>query len=757
MELDKDFNAKISGYLEKKGKMKVMSSYKKYWFVLEDRLLLYYRSKDEYESLYPYKGYINLGPPCSVKPCSSQSGAVFQLETRRSTITLRASDRDDQNRWMKALMSSLKPNVPSPAKLNHFRYSMDEITKPEVTVPQDVDVLKITENIPSPPETPNEYIIKKIQKMGAKSYTNSNNSINNDYQTYESTPKRHSFADNSQSFQLKFAQEKKSGSTGKLHLNSSVSHAAKSYFSRGSFKSLSMEKLPSIIIENDQYQPVNVQPGVNHKEFFITNDIYATNPLNYSEITFKSSENIYHEPKIDHNDNEMKTIYTSIQDTTVDPDIEDNQKKNKKKKKEKPLKPNKEKLTLIDRVFKLKIKKIKKDEDQQEENVYEEIPVPALSPTDQNTIQILHEVQHILEKKKEALKGKLSSGSDKMEINDIYETFDAIHTEPKEEYPEVPPKSQKQITLSPYHDVPKNNLPINKMILPPKRREMVSQKSVDEILEDLDKEQIVEQSTPRGKVKKLVKQFSTNTLPPTLEEVVMRHKRRSEVIPNRYSDELSILLEQLAQVTTAPLLQPGTTNSLISPNLTDDELLRLLPIRKRRFSEPDYDVPRPHRSLINIPRQDTESPIKATRFFGEVLSFERKDDNFSSPRYSSITPDSLESELNIKTHTHQPLKAVLSLDEDPSYSSHTYHQNQKNTHQLKKQRSLDIEQEMFVNSNRTFFDYNREYVVNNDVYAQPKKKNHLSINYKNLAVNDSEKVDFFVDSLEMNLESKTQF
>lgn len=65
----------------------MVSSWKKYWFVLEGRLLLYYRSKDEYAALSPYKGAINLGPPASVKSYPSTT-CVFQIETRSTTITL---------------------------------------------------------------------------------------------------------------------------------------------------------------------------------------------------------------------------------------------------------------------------------------------------------------------------------------------------------------------------------------------------------------------------------------------------------------------------------------------------------------------------------------------------------------------------------------------------------------------------------------------------------------------------------------------
>jgi hypothetical protein len=93
---------KMSGYLHLKNKkvkserrfrelkdvfQRMMSNWKNYWFVLEDRLLLFYRSKDEYQAISPCKGSINLGPPCAVKSLPSVANA-FQVVTRTVTYTL---------------------------------------------------------------------------------------------------------------------------------------------------------------------------------------------------------------------------------------------------------------------------------------------------------------------------------------------------------------------------------------------------------------------------------------------------------------------------------------------------------------------------------------------------------------------------------------------------------------------------------------------------------------------------------------------
>ncbi|KAJ8931680.1 hypothetical protein NQ314_015396 [Rhamnusium bicolor] len=53
----------------------------------------------------------------------------------------------------------------------------------------------------------------------------------------------------------------------------------------------------------------------------------------------------------------------------------------------------------------------------------------------------------------------------------------------------------------------------------------------------------------------------------------------------------------------------------------NEELIKLLPVRHRRYSEPDYDIPRPHKSLTNLPRKEnpSENVIGSTRFFGPIL------------------------------------------------------------------------------------------------------------------------------------------
>ncbi|XP_049817218.1 uncharacterized protein LOC109602920 isoform X2 [Aethina tumida] len=818
MDADITVKAKLSGYLEKKGKMKMMSTFKKYWFVLEDRLLLYYRSKDEYDSLSPFKGSINLGPPCIVKPLTSQNG-VFQIETRRSTVTLRAENREDQNRWMLAIMSTLNQNSNSTTRLSHFRYSSKDINLIESqTKDGDINSDASSPLTPSksPPSSPNNPILEKLQKLGAQSYLHKFNEFN-----LKSTESEFKFP------------PRKAVSTEKLYGNCVILEGDKNIDNssfKNKIKSLSMERLPSIIIENDQYK-------------IIDNDIYQTATANFgghiyeqlpvnSQLMSKDDESGI--PNIDYNKNVMPTyieIPEKLEDVQkCDEEKEDASKKKKKEKhkdktkvKEKVKEKIERKPSLINRVFGLKHKK-KKVED--EDNIYEEVDVPFIMRNDSDTIQILQQLQDILEAKKKKLRtnvnandeqvvnnelylletemNKLRAGvqlnneeveendlynlqyklnnlkvhdneqveyndlyivqsklknskvdinDEKVEVSNLYVSVDEIkaNSEKKCDCPLVPPKHQRTELASPYHDVPKNNQPIEKVLLPPKKKTIQQTRSVDQIVYDLEQQQQQsDESEGQGKVKKLVKQFSTPTVPP---DVVLRPKMSYDPISNRYSDELTMLLEQLTQVTNAPLLNPGNTSSLVNPNLTDDELLKLLPTRQRRLSEPDYDVPRSHKSLVNIPKDTNENPIQATRFFGEVLPTEP-----SELPCNSMTPDSLEADLDLKSQTELPIKQQ-SLDDDKnlSYSSHDYYNDRRELFLTKRHKS-DLDNRYLkevVTGNRNSDDY----IVNSVIYAKPKRRSDILLNFvpEKDILKDNYNVDNLVDSLEMENEAATPF
>ncbi|KAK6637722.1 hypothetical protein RUM44_008144 [Polyplax serrata] len=126
MNLEKDCFARMhdhvrmTGFLEKKGKMKLMSPWKKYWFVLEKRLLLYYRSETEYTNLSPCRGSLNMGLVTTVRPGSSTGPCVIHIVTRTQAIQLRAKNRAAQEEWLQALLHSMAlPTVPKILKPHH--------------------------------------------------------------------------------------------------------------------------------------------------------------------------------------------------------------------------------------------------------------------------------------------------------------------------------------------------------------------------------------------------------------------------------------------------------------------------------------------------------------------------------------------------------------------------------------------------------------------------------------------------------------
>uniref|UniRef100_V5GTE5 Uncharacterized protein n=1 Tax=Anoplophora glabripennis TaxID=217634 RepID=V5GTE5_ANOGL len=141
---------------------------------------------------------------------------------------------------------------------------------------------------------------------------------------------------------------------------------------------------------------------------------------------------------------------------------------------------------------------------------------------------------------------------------------------------------------------------------------------LDKILDDLEKEK--KEDFPKCKVKKLIKQFSGSDSECDVE--LWTNKRSDFSREDVDSNKLSRLLDELVKVTCAPILTPGLTSSLISTNLIDEEIIKLLPTRQRRHSDSDYDVPIPHKSFINQPKKENspENIIGSTRFFGPILN-----------------------------------------------------------------------------------------------------------------------------------------
>lgn len=131
--------------------------------------------------------------------------------------------------------------------------------------------------------------------------------------------------------------------------------------------------------------------------------------------------------------------------------------------------------------------------------------------------------------------------------------------------PALPPKTCNKHP-SPYHDTPKNNNPIFLPITPSSEPE----KSIDQILDDLDKEKVEGES--RSNVKRMVERFNAFSE----EEVVLRREKEQEKPVSRHSDDLNELLEKLGKITVAPTMEPGVTSSLASPPVSDEEVAVLI-------------------------------------------------------------------------------------------------------------------------------------------------------------------------------------
>lgn len=87
-------------------------------------------------------------------------------------------------------------------------------------------------------------------------------------------------------------------------------------------------------------------------------------------------------------------------------------------------------------------------------------------------------------------------------------------------------------------------------------------RSVSEILENLDKEKL----KTKKPVQKLIEKFDDTA------EVTLRVPEKPFFIVPRHSDDLNKLLEELAKVTSAPIMPPRVTHSLLNPNLADAEV-----------------------------------------------------------------------------------------------------------------------------------------------------------------------------------------
>uniref|UniRef100_A0A2S2P6V2 PH domain-containing protein n=1 Tax=Schizaphis graminum TaxID=13262 RepID=A0A2S2P6V2_SCHGA len=108
---DKQLIVKMAGYLEKKGRMRVVGvrRWKKRWCVLEGKLLLYFKTQLEYSHhLSPCRGSVNMGLALSITlrgPCQ------LQIVTRSQIIILRTKSKSDLDEWFAALRDAKNNNL----------------------------------------------------------------------------------------------------------------------------------------------------------------------------------------------------------------------------------------------------------------------------------------------------------------------------------------------------------------------------------------------------------------------------------------------------------------------------------------------------------------------------------------------------------------------------------------------------------------------------------------------------------------------
>ncbi|KAF5280928.1 hypothetical protein FQA39_LY17934 [Lamprigera yunnana] len=691
-------NLRLSGYLEKKSKLRLVSPWKRYWFVLEGRLLLYYRSKDEYDALSPCKGSINLCPPCNVKPAQSVIG-VFQIECRANTVVLRAEDRSEQERWMQALLAA-NAQFTNAKRMSHFRYSLDDI-------PNEANKNSMPYRVmPSKKE-----FVERFQKIGAQTHRINLGSISmfskrNQYRAgNDKSQSEEQISELIENDQYGVIREENFIETGMIVENEHYATKKSLLIENDEYCHLK-STADDVIVENVDY--IKTGDDVSNKEIYsIENKEYIRLDEEEENITrhpnkqnvehlyeriskdsnvmenskpeyieydvidkIKEFEELYEDPdsikKIENvTRHKLQSEETSSQNSTTD----EAQKKKcrfkmfrhfrKASKNECPnVKLKSRSGSFLRRVWKKKSTSLDSDV------MYEAIDYDLVEKQirqDQKDLQMLQELQDILQLRKNILQEKLNRTEQKSkslpECVSDNSAENLVEKEEIEDRPDLPPRQSKN-----YKDV--DSLSISLAIADPDTANKNDLKSIDEILKDLDKDRIHEDS--QNKVKSLIEKFNDIQ---NENDGILRKKTKSNFICNYEDDGSSAglirLLDELSKVTSAPILTPGVTSSLVTPILTEEEWLRLTPIRRRRMSDPDYDVPRPHRSLqLHAKSKELENLIPATQFFGPILISENLRDTKIDSKH--MDPDSLEL---------QNSKFTEEKDCITSYCSHNYHKD----------------------------------------------------------------------------------
>lgn len=196
--------------------------------------------------------------------------------------------------------------------------------------------------------------------------------------------------------------------------------------------------------------------------------------------------------------------------------------------------------------------------------------------------------------------------------------------------------------------------------------------------------------------KEIKSNLSTNKIldePPKLPIKKLNSVLKSHIAESKPNDELNDLLAQLAGMTTAPLLPVGTTCSLqITAHDSDTEVVGDVSARKQSLSleavttvcdsDPDYDVPRPHASLLHILPQNGRSlsradddgiVVEATHFFSRP----------ETPRHGTAEDQSWNGHMSPDSLDF-PFSSRRSMNWDSSSSSTSKIQNKQDS---QKQRS----------------------------------------------------------------------
>ncbi|KAH1016603.1 hypothetical protein HUJ04_007797 [Dendroctonus ponderosae] len=697
---------KVSGYLEKKGRKRMISCYKKYWFVLEGRLLLYYKSKDEYEkAISPCKGFISLGHTSN-----------------------RADSKEEQHKWMHALMTALNQKNEF-KRLNHFRYSTGDLSPP-----LNKALKSKMHNSPCPNEISGSVdstlrIVQKLQKLGAKTYGISAKlqkpktglqrpiSLSDEHIPSNSNKPRYRLQKSESVIVENEILRKEPRLRRACSIESPDSSIEQIYERIPNFSDAVFIKndLPT---ENSDFQSKRTTLLSDNSIYWTRSDyqeISDCNEYGYEAIDFNdniqprienqpetkqipSEENIYVEADIKtstSNSNLMKTRTEQMETLTGNQGFyEDKEKRrfcfNRKAKslKEKPKKVKRSE-SFLHRVWskKRKTKPIKKD-------LLSSINIAKkLSLTEAEAIKTLNQLHHLLKTSVEQLPNatQITESDEKTKPDpqncaepskEHHGTSDSppnTHQEPPINGPTLPPRNPKLPSVKEDTKLPS---------LPPKMKRTVEAVGcLDAILSDLSvqadnvqKPDKLDGDEGQCKVKELIKRFSIGKE----EGVELRQKQRmSKYRPGEFSrdtPDLDKLLDELAKVTTAPIMTPGVTSSLINPEISQKEIQKMA--QSRRPSDPDYDIPRPHRSLPNLPKKD-DNALEATRFFGPILKpsdcRNARDSRPPTPlvdyhsNVPSITPDSLEVE-NRKTEPSQEDFRLL------SFHSHDYLHFKKASH-----------------------------------------------------------------------------